>query len=182
MLGRFHAFEEAHNLDPTSNGRGVRQFKTYLLHRLQKEEEEIERRLARNDLKEIQLFYQWYYDTYVKEGPERTRQEMAKHYQIASVLYDVLKTVARGKVDDEIHKRAKEVERKKAHFVPYNILPLYFSGPPPAIMELAEIKAAIDGLGKVENLPRPRVRSASNAQRVDGSSMRMLYTSQMSRT
>ncbi|KAG1347013.1 callose synthase 7 [Cocos nucifera] len=171
-LCRFHAFEKAHNLDPTSSGRGVRQFKTYLLHRLQKDEEDTPRKLAHNDLKEIQLFYQWYYENYVKEGPERKPEEMAKHYQIASVLYDVLKTVAHGKVDDEIDKQAKEVERKKVHFGPYNILPLHVSGPAPAIMELPEIKAAINELCKVENLPRPSVQSMSDAQqRVDGSSM-----------
>lgn len=33
--GRFHAFEIAHNRDRNSSGRGVRQFKTSLLRRLE---------------------------------------------------------------------------------------------------------------------------------------------------
>nr|XP_018684289.1 PREDICTED: callose synthase 7-like isoform X2 [Musa acuminata subsp. malaccensis] len=165
-LCRFHAFEMAHNLDPKSDKRGVRQFKTYLLHRLEKDEEEVKPQLARSDPKEIQRFYQYYYNDFIKEGSAKSKpEEMTKHYQIVSVLYDVLKTIVPpDKVDDEIKRCAREVERKKSHFTPYNILPLHVSGGASAIMELPEIRAAVSALRKVDNLPRSRRQPSTSSQ------------------
>ncbi|KAI3921858.1 hypothetical protein MKX01_005547 [Papaver californicum] len=165
-LCRFHAFEKAHRLDPTSTGRGVRQFKTYLLHRLEKEEEETKPQLSRSDPGEIQKFYKMYYEEKVRQDPLKKKpEEMAKIYQIASVLYDVLKTVVPSdKVYEEINRYAQEVERKKENYGHFNILPLYAVGTTPAIMELPEIKAALRALRKVDNLPKPRIRSTDTAQ------------------
>ncbi|KAI3881502.1 hypothetical protein MKX03_035580 [Papaver bracteatum] len=164
-LCRFHAFEKAHTLDPKSSGRGVRQFKTYLLHRLEKEELETQPQLAKSDPREIQRFYQKFYEEHIKDGiHKRKPEEMAKLYQIASVLYDVLRTVVPSdKVDDEVNRYAREVERIKEHYTHYNILPLDALGPPPPIMELPEIKAALHALRKVDNLPKPRLHSTVDA-------------------
>ncbi|KAK4398212.1 Callose synthase 7 [Sesamum angolense] len=102
-LCRFHAFEKAHRMDQTSSGRGVRQFKTYLLHRLEREEEVTKPILAKNDPREIQKYYQMFYEKNIREGQYTKKpEEMAKIYQIATVLYDVLRTVVpSSKVDDE---------------------------------------------------------------------------------
>ncbi|KAM7497719.1 hypothetical protein LguiA_022133 [Lonicera macranthoides] len=154
-LCRFHAFEKAHTMDPKSSGRGVRQFKTYLLHRLEKEEVETQPQLAKNDPREIQKFYQNFYETNIKEGLHTKKpEEVAKIYQTATVLYDVLKTVVpHTKIDEETQRYARDVEQKREQYTHYNILPLYAVGVKPAIMELPEIKAALRAIRNVGNLP-----------------------------
>ncbi|XP_078159510.1 callose synthase 7-like isoform X1 [Carex rostrata] len=157
-LCRFHAFEKAHKLDANSTGRGVKQFKTYLLHRLEKDEKETEPTLARTDPREMQKFYQHYYEKYLREGSvKRSPDEMAKHYQIASILYDVLKAVVPDeKVEPQVQNYARDVERKKPHFAQYNILPLQVSGPPPPIMQFPGIRAAVNALSNLGDLPLTR--------------------------
>ncbi|PWA73942.1 glycosyl transferase, family 48 [Artemisia annua] len=154
-LCRFHAFENAHRMDPKSTGRGVRQFKTYLLHRLQKEEVETKNQLAKSDPREIQKYYQNFYEKNIKEGQYTKKpEEMVKYYQIATVLYEVLKTVVPpSKIEAETIRYAKDVEAKKEQYEHYNILPLSAVGVKPAIMELPEIKAALRALRNVDNLP-----------------------------
>ncbi|KAJ6938903.1 callose synthase 7-like [Populus alba x Populus x berolinensis] len=160
-LCRFHAFEKAHKMDQTSSGRGVRQFKTYLLHRLEREELETKTQLAGNDPREIQLYYQNYYEQNIKDAQHTKKpEEMAKILRIATVLFDVLQTVVpEGKVDSKTRKYAEDVARKEAQHEPYNILPLDAAGVKvPAIMELPEIKAALHALRDLNNLPMPRIR------------------------
>ncbi|KAI7726587.1 hypothetical protein M8C21_011004, partial [Ambrosia artemisiifolia] len=153
-LCRFHAFEKAHRMDPKSTGRGVRQFKTYLLPRLQKEEVETKHQLAESDPKEIQKYYQNFYEKNIEEGQYTKKpEEMAKIYQIATVLYDVLKTVVpKSKVEPKTQRYAKDVEEKN-EYVHYNILPLYAVGVEPEIMTFTKIKAALRSLQNVDNLP-----------------------------
>ncbi|KAH9706027.1 callose synthase 7 [Citrus sinensis] len=164
-LCRFHALDKAHRMDPTSSGRGVRQFKTYLLHKLEKEEEETKCQLARNNRNEIIAYYRNFYNEQIKGGQYTKKpEEMAKILQTAVVLYDVLETVVPPEtVDDQIHRYAQDVQRKREQYEHYNILPLNAVGAKAAIMELPEIKAALHALRDVQNLPMPSVRLATNA-------------------
>ncbi|KAL6137186.1 hypothetical protein ACLB2K_062480 [Fragaria x ananassa] len=158
-LCRFHGFEKAHKMDPTSSGRGVRQFKTHLLHRLEKDELETKNQLAKSDTKEIMLYYHQFYDKNIKDGEYTKKpEEMARICQIATVLYDVLMTVVPdNQIDKQTQKIAEDVKKKREQYVNYNILPLYTVGVKPAVMELPEIKAALHALQNVDNLPMPRM-------------------------
>lgn len=159
-LCRYHAFEKAHRIDPKSSGRGVRQFKTALLQRLERDNEPtLALRHRRSDAREIQSYYQQYYNDYVKalDGAEHSdRAQLAKAYQTASVLFEVLKAVNRDKTEEpppEIIAAAADVEQKKEIYVSYNVLPLDAAGASQAIMQLDEVRAAVESLRNVRGLP-----------------------------
>ncbi|KAK7387022.1 hypothetical protein VNO78_27478 [Psophocarpus tetragonolobus] len=168
-LCRFHALEKAIKLDPRSRGRGVRQFKTYLLGKLEKEGELTEKLVQRSDPRDLQTYYQYFYEEKIRHGEFTQRpEEVAKNVQIATVLYDVLKTTgATQNIEEKTRKYAEDVEYKRGQYEHYNILPLYAVGVKPAIMELPEIKAAIAALRKVDNLPIPVIHGRPDASNDD---------------
>ncbi|XP_074325305.1 callose synthase 3-like isoform X1 [Apium graveolens] len=159
-LCRFYAFEKAHKLDPTSSGRGVRQFKTALLQRLEREDKATLVGRKKSDAREMQSFYQHYYAKYIKalqnaaDKADRTR--LTKAYQTAAVLFDVLKAVnLTESVDmaDEIIEAHSKVAEKAEIYVPYNILPLDSESTNQAIMRYSEIQAAVKALRNTRGLP-----------------------------
>ncbi|XP_057838272.1 callose synthase 3 isoform X2 [Cryptomeria japonica] len=162
-LCRFYAFEKAHKLDPTSSGRGVRQFKTALLQRLERDAEPtLQARQKKSDAREMQNFYRQYYEKYVKAidaaADQADRAELAKAYQTAGVLFEVLKAVNQTESQElapEIMDFNKEVEKKTEMYIPYNILPLDPAGARNAIMQFPEIKAAVTALRNIRGLPQP---------------------------
>ncbi|XP_059074532.1 callose synthase 3 [Cryptomeria japonica] len=170
-LCRFYAFEKAHKDDPTSSGRGVRQFKTALLQRLEKDAEAtLKARKKKSDAREMQSFYQQYYEQYVKSldaaAEKADRAQQAKAYQTAAVLFEVLKAVTQteaAEVDPELLKSGKDIEKKQEMYAPYNILPLDSAGANQAIMQFPEIKAAVTALRNIRGLPWPE-----NYQKTDG--------------
>ncbi|CAK7339195.1 unnamed protein product [Dovyalis caffra] len=102
-LCRFYAFEEAHRLDPTSSGRGVRQFKTALLQRLKRENDPtLMGRVKNSDAREMQSFYQHYCNKYIQAmqhaADKADRAQLTKAYRIADVLLEILKVLDGGMV------------------------------------------------------------------------------------
>uniref|UniRef100_A0A0E0K890 1,3-beta-glucan synthase n=1 Tax=Oryza punctata TaxID=4537 RepID=A0A0E0K890_ORYPU len=163
-LCRFYAFEKAHRLDPTSSGRGVRQFKTALLQRLERENEPTLRGRARkSDAREIQAFYQHYYKKYIQAlqnvSDQVDRSQLTKAYQTANVLFEVLKAVTQQhsvEVDHEILEAADKVKEKTKIYLPFNILPLDPDSGNQAVMKFPEIQAAAVALRNTRGLPWPK--------------------------
>ncbi|KAJ4777890.1 Glucan synthase-like protein [Rhynchospora pubera] len=163
-LCRFYAFEKAHRLDPTSSGRGVRQFKTALLQRLERENDPtLMGRVQKNDAREMKNFYQQYYKKYIQAlqtaGEKADRHQLTKAYQTASVLFEVLKAVnltQAVEVDQEILDTKKEIDKKTEIYAPYNILPLDPDSANQAIMQYPEIQSAVNALRNMRGLPWPK--------------------------
>ncbi|KAK8983008.1 hypothetical protein V6N11_054992 [Hibiscus sabdariffa] len=152
-LCRFYAFEKAHRLDPNSSGRGVRQFKTGLLQRLERDNaSSLASRVKKTDAAEIGSYYKRYYEHYVRaldQGDQADRAQLGKAYQTAGVLFEVLcavnKTEKVEEVAPEIMAAAKDVQEKKDIYTPYNILPLDAAGASQSIMQLEELdERAVD--------------------------------------
>ncbi|PIA43604.1 hypothetical protein AQUCO_01900181v1 [Aquilegia coerulea] len=162
-LCRFYAFEKAHRLDPSSTGRGVRQFKTALLQRLERDNaSSLASRVKKSDAREIESFYQQYYEHYVRaldRGEQADRAQLGKAYQTAGVLFEVLCAVNKSeKVEEvapEIIAAAKDVQEKKDIYTPYNILPLDAAGASQCIMQFEEIKATVSALRNTHGLNWP---------------------------
>ncbi|KAJ8467932.1 hypothetical protein OPV22_030484 [Ensete ventricosum] len=163
-LCRFYAFEKAHRLDPTSSGRGVRQFKTALLQRLERENDPtLEGRLQKSDARQMQTFYQQYYKRYIQElqnsADKADRAKLFKAYRTAAILFEVLKAVNLThsvEVDHEILEAANKVEEKKQTLGPYNILPLDPDSASQAIMLYPEIQDPVRALRNTRGLPWPK--------------------------
>uniref|UniRef100_M8CRG0 Vta1/callose synthase N-terminal domain-containing protein n=1 Tax=Aegilops tauschii TaxID=37682 RepID=M8CRG0_AEGTA len=86
----------ANNLDPTASGRGVHEFKTALLQKLEIENDStLKGRVEQSDACEMRSFYQHYYKTYItalqNAADTADRAQLKKAYQTSNVLFGVLK-------------------------------------------------------------------------------------------
>ncbi|ESQ51131.1 hypothetical protein EUTSA_v10022518mg [Eutrema salsugineum] len=162
-LCRFYAFEKAHRLDPSSSGRGVRQFKTLLFQRLERDNaSSLASRVKKTDGREVESYYQQYYEHYVRaldQGEQADRAQLGKAYQTAGVLFEVLMAVNKSEkveaVAPEIIAAARDVQEKNEIYAPYNILPLDSAGASQSAMQLEEVKASVAALGNTRGLNWP---------------------------
>ncbi|KAL6607954.1 hypothetical protein ACP70R_041017 [Stipagrostis hirtigluma subsp. patula] len=155
FLCRKYAYKKVQRMDPSSIQRGVRQFKTYMSIKLDQDDTQV----LGNDAKEIQQFYKEYCADMSRISEKRNFEEMARYYQVASALYEVLRDVTNNKVDPEVKRCAEMIEEEGHHFknYKYNIIPLNFPGSSEAILELSEISVAIDAISSIDGLPKPHM-------------------------
>ncbi|KAK4851376.1 hypothetical protein QYF36_014627 [Acer negundo] len=157
-LCRFHAFEVAHNMDKNSTGRGVRQFKTSLLQRLEPDDETtLERRKEKSDARELRRVYHIYKDYFTRSSREfdlddSHKEKLINARRIAVVLEEVLRAVESA-ADPQALADIDSIQTKSPFYVPYNILPLSHGSIPPAILQLSEVKAAIAAVRNTRGLP-----------------------------
>ncbi|KAK9269020.1 hypothetical protein L1049_000788 [Liquidambar formosana] len=154
-LCRFHAFEIAHNMDRNSSGRGVRQFKTSLLQRLEQDEETtIKKRKEKSDIRELKRVWREYKEYIIEHhgASDIENRELINARAIASVLFEVLDTVTNA-AGLQAHTDTDSTHAKSEFYEPYNILPLDPEGAKQAIMQLPEIKAAVLALRNIRGLP-----------------------------
>ncbi|KAI4333411.1 hypothetical protein L6164_018231 [Bauhinia variegata] len=164
-LCRVHAFEIAHCTDKNSSGRGVRQFKTLLLQRLEQDEEvTIKKRKDRNDIRELNRVYHEYRDYFVRNDKtfalDHSHREMLINARnISSVLFEVLKTYRNVAGGPQALSEGNAIHKKSE----FNILPLEKGSIQHAIMQQPEIKAAITAIRNVRCLPSAQDFNKSGA-------------------
>ncbi|TVU33971.1 hypothetical protein EJB05_15790, partial [Eragrostis curvula] len=157
FLCRKYAFKKVQRMDPSSIQRGVRQFKTYMSIKLDQDDTQV----WGNDAKVIQQFYREYCASMNQVSERKNFEETARYYEVASALYEVLRDVTGNQVDPQVIRCAEVVEQKGRHFknYKYNIIPFNFPGSSEAIVELLEVRDAIDAMCSIDGLPKPHMSS-----------------------
>ncbi|KAL5833939.1 hypothetical protein ACOSQ3_017613 [Xanthoceras sorbifolium] len=104
-----------HRLDPIGTGRGVRQFKTALIHRLERENEQTLGTSVTN-LREMHSFYKSYYKKYIQalknaaNDKSHIDAQLIKAYQTACILFEVLKACKGGSHEESVEKSENSQE------------------------------------------------------------------------